>query len=292
MSFDAEMKNFMETHPYKHTEVDGIPVKYLLCGKQNAKYTLVYLVGGTGISSVWFNHILRMEADYRILTMDYPMEIGEVEALAKYILRLVDVLKLPNTIFIGASLGGFLAQLIARTAPERVAGVCLYSTCSLSETSVADLKRQYRSYGPMLGLMKIVPYSWIRKISIRVSKKQVGVENEKEADRIYMEDFFTWVYSNYTREFDVHMTTLLVDIARLTYMTPADYASFDDRALLVLPRKDKAFSEAAQKDLTDSMPRAQVKWVDGGHTATLFKVDEYVKATRDFIKGLEVSYAG
>lgn len=79
---------------------------------------------------------------------------------------------------------------------------------------------------------------------------------------------------------------------RLTYMTPADYASFDDRALLVLPRKDKAFSEEAKQDLTDSMPRAQVKRVDGGHTATLFKVDEYVRATRDFIEGLEVSHAG
>ena len=61
----------------------------------------------------------------------------------------------------------------------------------------------------------------------------------------------------------------------------------DDSSLLVLPKNDKAFSEAAQKDLRDSMPRALVKWVNAGHTATLFKVDTYVDATREFIKGLE-----
>ncbi len=292
MSFDEEIKSFGKTHPFQHRSVDGISTRYLLCGKQDAKYTLVYLVGGTGISEVWFHHILKMEKDYRILTMDYPMEIENLEALAQHILHLVEELKLSNAIYIGASLGGFLAQLIGRIAPEKVAGLCLYSTCSLSESSVCDLKKQYRSYGIMLPLMKIVPYSLVRKISINVSKKQVGVENEKESDRIYMEDFFTWVYNQYTREFDLHMTTLLVDIARLNCLTKADYARFDDRTLLVLPKKDKAFSDAAQKDLIDSMPRAKVHRVDGGHTATLFKVDDYVAATRSFIEGLEEVHAG
>ena len=292
MGFDTEIKQFLKTHPFSEMMVDGILTKYLLCGRQDAKYTLVYLVGGTGISAVWFQHILKMETDYRILTMDYPMEIKTNEKLAAHIVRLVDMLQLKNPVFIGASLGGFLAQLVGRLAPERVAGICLYSTCSLSETSVADLKKQYGSYGMILKLMKIVPYSWIRKLSIGVSKKQVGVENEQDSDRIYMEDFFTWVYNCYTKEFDVHMTTLLVDIAQLSYMTKEDYARFDDRSLLVLPRKDQAFSEAALKDLIDSMPRAKIERVNGGHTATLFKVEEYVAATRRFIEDLEETHAG
>ena len=82
MSFEAEIKHFLQTHPFSQMMVDGILTKYLLCGKQDAKYTLVYLVGGTGISAVWFQHILKMEADYRILTMDYPMEITTNEKLA------------------------------------------------------------------------------------------------------------------------------------------------------------------------------------------------------------------
>ena len=287
MNFDTEIQRFLATHPYQQIEVDGIAAKYLLCGKQDAKYTLVYLVGGTGISAVWFHHILKMEQEYQIITMDYPMEITTMEALAEHVLHLLDALNLENTIFIGASLGGFLAQLIGRKNPDRVAGMCLYSTCSLSKTSVSDLKKQYKSYGVMVSIMKIIPYSWIRKLLIKFSGKQVGLENEKESDRTYMEDFFTWVYRQYTRAFDIHMTTLMIDIADLSYMTSADYAGFDARSLLVLPKKDKAFSEVAQKDLIDSMPRAQVERVCGGHTATLFKVEDYVAVTKKFIEKLE-----
>ena len=291
MKFETEIAQFMETHPYSRMEVDGIPTEYLLCGNQDARYTLVYLVGGTGIPAVWFHHIMQMEGDYRILTMEYPMEINTIEGLATHILHLVDALQIANPIWIGASLGGFLAQVIGRQAPERVAGMCLYSTCSLSQNSVADLKKQYGSYSVMIWLMKLLPYAWIRWMSIGISKKQIGIENEKASDRTYMEDLFAWVYNQYTREFDLHMTTLLIDIAALTYMTPSDYAQFDNRALLVLPKHDKAFSEAAQQDLIDSMPRAQVERVTGGHTATLFKVEAYVQATRSFIKGLEEMYA-
>ena len=287
MKFDTEINNFMATHTFKQIKVDGISTRYLLCGNEDSKYTLVYLVGGTGIPEVWLNHILKMEKDFRILTMDYPMEIESMEVLARHIVHLVDTLDLRNTIFIGASLGGFVAQLIGRIAPERAAGVCLYSTCSLSETSVVDLKKQYKSYGVMLVLMKILPYSWVRSLSLNISKKQIGLENEDQEGRTYMEDLFTWVFSRYTKEFDTHMTKLLADIPNLDFMTKEDYARFDDRSLLVLPKNDKAFSEAAQKDLRDSMPRALVKWVNAGHTATLFKVDTYVDATREFIKGLE-----
>ena len=73
MKFDTEINNFMATHTFKQIKVDGISTRYLLCGNEDSKYTLVYLVGGTGIPEVWLNHILKMEADFRILTMEYPM---------------------------------------------------------------------------------------------------------------------------------------------------------------------------------------------------------------------------
>ena len=73
MKFDTEINNFMATHTFKQINVDGISTRYLLCGNEDLKYTLVYLVGGTGIPEVWLNHILKMETDFRILTMDYPM---------------------------------------------------------------------------------------------------------------------------------------------------------------------------------------------------------------------------
>ena len=284
MAFSEELKAFQYTHPFSTTIVDGIEVNYLLCGNESSKITLVYLVGGTGFSVVWFNHIRQMEKDYRILTFDYPVQINDMEQLADFTIRFVEQMKIKNPLFIGASLGGLLAQLIMRKYPNGDAAYGLYSTSALSASAVKDLMKQYKSYGVMLALMKIVPYSWIRKILINVSKKMVGVENEAEQDRKYMEDFFEWVYQNYTKEFDIHMTTLMVSIAKIKPITEQDYKKADKNVLLVLPTDDKAFSEAAKNELISHLPNAMVTMVTGGHTATLYKVGTYAEGTRKFIE--------
>ena len=118
MAFSEELKAFQYTHPFSTTIVDGIEVNYLLCGNESSKITLVYLVGGTGFSVVWFNHIKQMEKDYRILTFDYPEQINDMEQLADFTIRFVAQLKIQNPLFLGASLGGFLAQLIMRKYPN------------------------------------------------------------------------------------------------------------------------------------------------------------------------------
>ena len=284
MAFSEELKAFQYTHPFSTTIVDGIEVNYLLCGNESSKITLVYLVGGTGFSVVWFNHIRQMEKDYRILTFDYPVQINDMEQLADFTIRFGEQMKIKNPLFIGASLGGLLAQLIMRKYPNGDAAYGLYSTSALSASAVKDLMKQYKSYGVMLALMKIVPYSWIRKILINVSKKMVGVENEAEQDRKYMEDFFEWVYQNYTKEFDIHMTTLMVSIAKIKPITEQDYKKADKNVLLVLPTDDKAFSEAAKNELISHLPNAMVTMVTGGHTATLYKVGTYAEGTRKFIE--------
>lgn len=284
MAFSEELKAFQYTHPFSTTIVDGIEVNYLLCGNESSKITLVYLVGGTGFSVVWFNHIRQMEKDYRILTFDYPVQINDMEQLADFTIRFVEQMKIKNPLFIGASLGGLLAQLIMRKYPNGDAAYGLYSTSALSASAVKDLMKQYKSYGVMLALMKIVPYSWIRKILINVSKKMIGVENEAEQDRKYMEDFFEWVYRNYTKEFDIHMTTLMVSIAKIKPITEQEYKKADKNVLLVLPTDDKAFSEAAKNELISHLPNAMVTMVTGGHTATLYKVGTYAEGTRKFIE--------
>lgn len=287
MAFSEELNEFVKTHPFTKISVNGITAKYLLCGNTDSKLTLVYLVGGTGFPEVWFKHILMMESDYRVLTFNYPIGIEKIEQLADHVIQLIDELNVRNPVFIGASLGGMLAQIIARKYPEKASGVCLYSTCSLSEVSMKGLKKQYRSYRIILPLMKIVPYSLINKFVISVSKKQVGMQEGSAEEKAWLEEFFTWVYQNYTKEFDIHMTSLMIDVAKITPITKKEYAQFDGKSLLILPLADKAFPPEAQRDLIDMMPRADTERLDGGHVTTLYKVDTYVNATKEFLRKLQ-----
>lgn len=286
MSFEKDIEEFEKSHPCKETIVDGITFSYMLCGNENSDKTLVYLVGGTGLPVIWFNHVKAMEKDHRILTMNYPMQIKDLEELADMIAKLVDSLGLRNPVYIGASLGGFIAQLIARKHPDKVHGMCLYSTCSLSENSIADMKKQYKIYGLLLFMMKIIPYNLLRKMMISICLKQVGIEDEAPEDKKYMEDLFRWVYSRYTKEFDIHMTSLIATVVDLEPFTKEKYDRLCHNTLLVLPTDDKAFSDEAKKDLKDMMPYAKTENIKGGHTATLYKVDGYVNVTRKFLESL------
>ena len=65
MKFDTEINNFMATHTFKQIKVDGISTRYLLCGNEDSKYTLVYLVGGTGIPEVWRSEERRVGKECR-----------------------------------------------------------------------------------------------------------------------------------------------------------------------------------------------------------------------------------
>ena len=196
MTFSEELKAFEQTHRYSELTIDGIKTSYLLCGNSGSEKTLVYLVGGTGFSAAWFKHIQLMEQEYRILTLEYPVGIEKMEKLADLVMKLIKELDVQNPVFIGASLGGMLAQVIARRYAGSICGICLYSTCSLSETSIRGLKKQYRSYGILLPAMKVIPYNWLRNLLIKVSRKKIGAQNGTDEEKAWLDEFFTWVYQS------------------------------------------------------------------------------------------------
>lgn len=121
------------------------------------------------------------------------------------------------------------------------------------------MKKQYKIYGLLLFMMKILPYSWLRKMMISISLKQIGIEDEAPEDKKYMEDLFRWVYSQYTKKFDYHLTSLIATVVDLEPFTKEQYDCLCHNALLVLPTDDKAFSDEAKKDLRNMMPYAKIK---------------------------------
>lgn len=121
---------------------------------------------------------------------------------------------------------------------------------------------------------------------ISICLKQVGIEEEAPEDKKYMEDLFRWVYSKYTKQFDIHMTSLIATVVDLKPFTKEQYDKLCHNTLLVLPTDDKAFSDEAKKDLRDMMPYETIENIKGGHTATLYKVDGYVSATKRFLEAI------
>lgn len=285
MGFQEEMQAFERTHTFEKITVQGHTFGCLLCGNEESRYTLVYLVGGAGRPAAWLRHVTAMEKDYRVLVLDYPADVNEVEPLVHLISALLTELNIEKGVFVGASFGGYLAQLLAKYYPEKTQAIALYSTSSLSGEGIAGLRKQYGSYRIILWAIKHLPYDLLKNLLMKTTAKLVSPKDGPEA-AAYMKDFFKWLYGGYTREFDIHMTSLIMDIVNITPVTADDFSYLEDRILMILPLEDKAFTEEMQQELMDMMPGARKKRLAGGHTATIYKVDEYVAETREFLTAL------
>jgi pimeloyl-ACP methyl ester carboxylesterase len=193
-------------------------------------------------------------------------------------------LNITKGILIGSSYGGYVAQMFARKYPEQTNGLCLFSTASLSEKTVNELKTKYQKKAPLLlWILRHVPYSWLKPVMIRSCMRMA--KNTTPEVYSYTKDLFRFIYRDYTRKLDLHMTNLLIDLMNQTPCTPEDFAYLRGRVLLILPENDESFTPEMQKDLIGMMPESViVEGVDSGHISTLIQVERYVEEIRRFIK--------
>ena len=281
-SYEEQLTDFLKTHPYKDVAIKGANFHYLLCG--NGDTTLIFLVGGMGLSFLYMPYITALESEYRILTFDYPYEHDDNAGLTDSISGLLEHLNITKGILIGSSHGGYVAQMFARKYPEQTNGLCLFSTASLSEKTVNELKTKYQKKAPLLlWILRHVPYSWLKPVMIRSCMRMA--KNTTPEVYSYTKDLFRFIYRDYTRKLDLHMTNLLIDLMNQTPCTPEDFAYLRGRVLLILPENDESFTPEMQKDLIGMMPESViVEGVDSGHISTLIQVERYVEEIRRFIK--------
>ena len=88
---------------------------------------VLLLPGVQGGGEVFVEPILRLGARHRLLAVTYPA-LADVEALAAGLVALLDRLDLYRMVFVGASLGGFVAQYVAASSPGRIAALFLGNT--------------------------------------------------------------------------------------------------------------------------------------------------------------------
>ena len=283
MDFKAELLSFRLSHSLEEMNVDGYTFHYLLCGQQESPLTLVYFVGGTGNPLGWYRHVLTMEGKYRVLILDYPMGMDQMAPMTDLIEKLLNQLAVSRAVFIGASFGGYIAQLMARRCPEKTEALVLYATTALTEEGIGDLKKQYRYVGKLLFLMEHLPYGLLKALFMKPSfRRLIPKGNPKETE--YLKDFTQWIYDDYTKEKDLHMTYLMADIVNLQPVSAEDFSDLKGKVLLVLPKADQAFTPKMQKDLQNLFLNPTVETLEGGHLATLFRAEEIARRTDSFLE--------
>ena len=280
--FLTDIKRFQAAHEFKHINVGRVTFRCILCGK--GKKTITILTGGMGIAELNFSFIEKLESNYRVLAFDYPMGNDTNSELVQSIHALLMKLGIDKTIFMGESYGGYLAQMIARKYPDVTEGLCLFSTAGLNKSTIVSLRKKYSvSAKPGIWILGHIPYNLLKPLLIKASLKKI--KNVSENEYRYMKDFFVWAFKDYTGKFDVHMTSLLVDIMNQKPCRKKEFDHLKGKVMLILPDDDESFTTQMQHDLIALFEEPYVvEHITGGHLAPILQTDRYVKEAEAFIK--------
>ncbi len=119
------LKEF-QNRPTKNSTVDGITWNYYTGG--NGTKTILFLHGMGGSYDLWWQQVVAFEKDYNIITYSLPEEINSLEKASKGILEILEIENVDKFYAVGTSMGGYIAQYLIATIPNRVEKVVFGNT--------------------------------------------------------------------------------------------------------------------------------------------------------------------
>lgn len=119
------LEAFRRTYPPQVLEIDGNCWEFLALGQ--GRETVLFLHGLVGDASMWWQQMAALEGQYRCIAVTYP-PLGTLAQLRHGILAVLDAAGVGNVNVVGTSSGGYLAQYLAATDPNRLRRLVLGNT--------------------------------------------------------------------------------------------------------------------------------------------------------------------
>ncbi len=284
-NFKSDIEKFRESNSSRERLLDNVQFTYWLSGEGDQ--TFVLLPGGMGSGEFYFRQIQALEKEYRVLTLDYPLELKDNNNLADGIMALIESLNLSNIILVGQSYGGMIAQVIAKRHPLKIAGFALSNTGTASDAVIpSDPALQIMISTQRQGSERLTsaPYDQVETFMLGKMNAYLDVVKNK-SERCYLAEMFRAMIKKLPLERNLLMTGLLLDFHENQRFIPEDFSSFDNRSLLIFSPDDYTFSKAVQEELIRLMPYPTVNQsLSGGHLAITINIEEYISVLIDLQK--------
>jgi len=266
---------FRATHPYRAFDVDGTTWRYLACGE--GERALVFLPGAFLKADMWFNQILALERDYRIIAPDaYALQgVFDLERVCQMIVQTLDAEGIAGATVIGLSAGGGVAQALLQMHPERVEHA-VFSHCGVMEYD-SDAERRTKR---ILWLIRLLPLFLIRRILRRMTTGELPESSRWVA---FHEAYMAEAIPNVSRAMFLGFLQGGLRARRRFRFEPTDRLSWPG-SILILSSRDDQLSRGSVEKLKARYPRARNELLDaGGHHAVLLFPEEYTAALSRFL---------
>ena len=265
-------QRFRAENPPRTAEIAGRSWSYLAGGTGGR--TLLFLPGAQGTAEAVAANVTHFAPRFRWIAPSYP-PVPAMTGLADGIAAILDREGIERVAVIGASYGGFVAQILVRRHPDRVERLILSHTGPPNPARGQVIDKSLR-WLPRL------PMFLLRRQYRRVMLGIVPKTPELAITRAYLEEIISL---HLTKEWMINGYRRVVDYDPLTF-APGDLDGWSGRILLLMADNDPATPEPVRARMKALYPEAQVRIFEGsGHATGVLKREEYLAAMEEFLEG-------
>jgi pimeloyl-ACP methyl ester carboxylesterase len=249
-------------------QVAGQNLYFIEKGKQGIP--VVFVHGAAGSHLVWGLQVRALGECARAVALDLPGHgrsdppgRHSIEAYRDSVLALLDARGFERAVIVGHSMGGAIAQTLALSHPERVAGLGLVGTGARLRVLPAILAGVLNDFDNVAGL--VVEYSYAAGLDPEF-RARAEEEFRACAPTVTHGDFSACNrFDVMTRLTEIRAPTLVV-CGREDRLTPAKYSVY----------------------LATNIPHAYLVFIDhAGHSVMIEQPDEMNKTLSDFVEFLK-----
>ena len=273
----TQLHAFRATHTAKRCRVEnaegGSEWEYFSSGYGNE--TLLLLPGVHGRGEMAFQHILRFELGYRVISPSYPSGPTTIAQLVAGLVAILKAEHIETVYIVGGSYSGMLAQCFVRSHPELVKMVVLDHT-SPPGLSQARLYKLYRV------VLTPLPLSWLRKLFIFGNELGTrGITTGRDFWRSYFDD----VILSMTRADYLSRIRVCIDFYQNYKFTRDDLRSWRGKMLIIESDNDAYVSARQRAALRELYPRARVHTFHrSGHAAWANQFPTFFSVIAQFLQ--------
>ncbi len=249
--------------------------------------TLIHGVGGSSI--VWFKQIREFSRHFNVLVVDLRGHGRSRDLFAAYmgreytfedismdVLKVLDLLNIKKSHFIGVSLGTILIRVIAEIDPERVQSMTLAGAITRLNIRSRFLVMVAKVFKP------VIPFMWLYRLFARILMPNRRHRESrylfiKEAQKIYRREINRWF-------------KLLKDVNPLLQFHIEQNPEIP--TLYLMGDEDHLFLRPVQTLVQDNKMAALVTINNSGHVCNVDQPAEFNKHAIHFVKEEHQSMAG
>jgi len=273
-----KLNQFRTTNPYKRETISEVQWEYIVAGQEGE--TILLLPGALGTGEGAWQHILRLERKYHVISPSY----AAVPTMAELVDGIVQILKLEGVSsahVLGGSYGGLVAQVFVRRHPEQTKSLVL------SHTLLPDPVRG-KKIKSVVRLLRVLPMPVVRALfRKRMSSLLPKDHDEAGFSNAYFEETVRY---RLTKRSLINSYRRVLDFDTRYVFLPQDLVQWPGKILLMMSDDDPATPLDVREAMMKQYSSADVHTFSGtGHAAAILEQDEYLSVFEQFLDSLDCS---